>query len=43
MENKKLGCINRDNNFFYNIKKLFDTYMTLGNRPEHYRRGINID
>ena len=43
MENKRLGCINRDKNGCYNIKKLFDTYMTLGNRPERYRRGINID
>jgi len=43
MENKRLGCINRDKNVCYNIKKLFDTYMTLFNRPERYRRGINID
>jgi len=38
MENKRL-----DKNLSYNIKKLFDIYMTLGNRAECYRRGINID
>ncbi len=43
MENNRLGCINRDKNGCYNIKKLFDTYMTLGNRPDRYRRGVKID
>jgi hypothetical protein len=43
MENNRLGCINRDKNGCYNIKKLFDTHMTLGNRPERYRRGVKID
>jgi len=43
MENNRLGCINRDKNGCYNIKKLFDTYMTSGNRPERYRRGVKID
>jgi len=43
MENNRLGCINRDKNGCYNIKKLFDTYMTSGNRPEPYRRGVKID
>jgi len=37
MENNSLVCINRDNNVCYTIKKLFDTYMTLGNRNERYR------
>ena len=32
MENKKLVSINRDKNGYCNIKKLFDTYMTQGNR-----------
>ena len=43
MENNRLGCINRDKNGCYNIKKLFDTYMISGNRPERYRRGVKID
>ena len=43
MENNRLGCINRDKNGCYNIKKLFNTYMTSGNRPERYRRGVKID
>ena len=42
MKNNKLRC-NRDKNKCYNIKKLFDTYMTSGNRPERYRRGVKID
>ena len=43
MENNRLGCINRDKNGCYNIKKLFDTYMISGNRPERYKRGVKID
>ena len=43
IENKRLVYINTDKNGFYNIKKLFYTYMTLGNRHERYRRDINID
>jgi len=43
MENNRLKCINRDKNGCYNIKKLFDTYMTSGNRPERYRRCVKID
>ena len=38
MENKRLGCINRDKNGCQNIKKLFTSYMTSGTIPEVYRR-----
>ena len=33
MENKRLGCINRDKNGCQNIKKLITSYMTLGTIP----------
>uniref|UniRef100_A0A6C0HMC7 Uncharacterized protein n=1 Tax=viral metagenome TaxID=1070528 RepID=A0A6C0HMC7_9ZZZZ len=38
MENKRLGCINRDKNGCQNIKKLFISYMTSGTIPKVYRR-----
>ena len=43
MENNRLGCINRDKNGCYNIKKLFYSYITSGMIPEVYRRGYKID
>ena len=43
MENNRLGCINRDKNGCYNIKKLFYSYMNSGVIPEAYRRGFKID
>ena len=38
MENKRLGCINRDKNGCKNIQKVFNSYMETGERPEKYRR-----
>jgi len=38
MENKRLGCINRDKNGCKNIQKVFKCYMESGERPEKYRR-----
>jgi len=43
MENNRLGCINRDKNGCYNIKKLFYSYINSGVIPEVYRRGYKID
>ena len=43
MENNRLGCINRDKNGCYNIKKLFYSYINLGMIPEVYRRGYKIE
>ena len=43
MENNRLGCINRDKNGCYNIKKLFYSYITSGIIPEVYRRGYKIE
>ena len=43
MENNRLGCINRDKNGCYNIKKLFYSYITTGIIPEVYRRGFKIE
>ena len=39
MENKRLGCIDRDLNGCLNIKKIFKHYITTGLRPERYKRG----
>ena len=41
MENKRLGCINRDKNAVYNIRKIFNYYMLNEKRPEVYSRNIN--
>ena len=38
MENQRLGCINRDKNAVYNIRKIFNYYMLHNERPEVYRR-----
>jgi len=38
MENKRIGCINRDKNGCYNIRKLFNSYMESGEIPLKYRR-----
>ena len=43
IENNRLGCINRDKNGCYNIKKLFYSYINLGVIPEVYRRGYKIE
>ncbi len=39
MENRRLGCINRDKNSCLNIKKLFNFYIDTGEVPYKYRRG----
>ena len=38
MENKRLGCINRDKNSCKNIKKIFDYFIKTGDRPDVYKR-----
>ena len=38
MENKRLGCINRDKNGCKNIQKVFNFYIEKGERPEKYKR-----
>jgi len=38
MENERIGCINRDKNGCYNIRKLFNSYMESGEIPLKYRR-----
>jgi hypothetical protein len=43
MENKAMGCINRDRNGCHNIRKLFDHYLLTGTRPERYDRSYKIE
>jgi hypothetical protein len=43
MENNAMGCINRDRNGCYNIRKLFDHYLLTGTRPERYDRSYKIE
>lgn len=38
MENKRMGCINRDKNGCKNIQKVFTSYIEKNERPEKYRR-----
>ena len=42
MENKRMGCINRDKNGCKNIQKVFKSYIETGLRPERYRREYKI-
>lgn len=42
MENKRNGCINRDKNGCKNIQKVFNYYMEYDERPERYKRGLDL-
>ena len=42
MENNWNRCINRDYNGCLNIKKIFDSFMKDGTRPQRYCRGYNL-
>jgi hypothetical protein len=44
MENKQIGCINRDKNAVNNMEKIVNYYLIYKKRPEKYCRiikGIN--
>jgi len=43
MENKRLGCINRDRNGCKNIKKVFNFFIENNDRPEKYKRSYQIE
>ena len=43
MENKRLGCINRDKNAVYNIRKLFNCYISGITPPEIYSRSYKLE
>ena len=43
MENKRIGCVNRDKNSCYNMKKIFDSYLLTGDRPEKYCRDYKFE
>lgn len=40
MENKQIGCINRDKNAVYNMEKIVNYYLLYKQRPERYCRTI---
>jgi hypothetical protein len=42
MENKRLGCINRDKNSVKNMCKLTKYYLEHKSRPERYKRGYDL-
>lgn len=42
MENKRMGCINRDVNGCKNIQKLFQSYVSTGDIPLKYRRSYRF-
>ena len=42
MENKRNGCINRDKNGCKNIQKVFNHYILYNERPERYKRGVDL-
>jgi hypothetical protein len=39
MENKRLGCINRDLNAVLNMRKIVDSYLQTGKKPPAFCRG----
>ena len=43
MENKRLGCIDRDINACMNIKMFVECYLQDKERPLRFRRGVIID
>jgi len=42
MENKRNGCINRDKNGCKNIQKVFNHYIEYDERPERYKRSVDL-
>ena len=42
MENKRIGCINRDENSVENMAKITNYFLKYNERPQNYRRGIII-
>ena len=42
MENNGRVCINRDYNGCLNMKKIFNSFMTDGTRPQRYSRGYDL-
>lgn len=42
MDNKRMGCINRDKNGCKNIQKVFNSYMEKGEIPLRYRREYKL-
>lgn len=43
MENKRIGCINRDINAVKNIKKLADYWFVSKSRPKRFSRNYKLE
>ena len=43
MENKRMGCINRDKNGVNNIRKLVNHYLKTGKRLPNYSRTVKLE
>ena len=43
MENKRMGCINRDYNAVNNYKKITEYYLDHKDRPEKYKKSYKFD
>ena len=43
MENKQMGCINRDKNSVKYMAKLTKYFLEHKSRPEKYRRGFDLE
>lgn len=43
MENRRKGCINRDNNSVNNMISILKQYLKDRSRPVHFRRGVDLE
>jgi len=43
MENKRMGCINRDKNSVKNMIKLTNYYLEHKDRPEKFKRSFKFE
>ncbi len=43
MENKQIGCINRDENAVNNMIKIVNHYLDKKERPLKYQRGYDLE
>ena len=43
MENKRKGCINRDNNAVNNMITIVNQFIKNKTRPQHFTRGVKLE
>ena len=41
-KSQEKGCINRDRNAVLNYKKIYNSYVQIGKRPEKYERSYKL-